>query len=289
MAPPEPVICSAPGCEHNFGSATGNALVSLIELHARTAHPPAPAAEHATVKAEKVRRPAITSQGTTEDWNYFCSRWREYKAATKLTGDNIVFQLLETCDENLRRDLTRTHGTLVGESENAVLGFIKTFAIRPENVMVARVKLQNLHQERDESVRSFCARLRGQAGVCAFTKNKRCQCNQEVFVDFSDDMVRDALIRGLEDDEIWLHILGQANHNMTLEETLQQAEAQECGKRSAGRLVQPSDLQTTVNATSSYRKRNTIQPQRRNNTQPNWTTQSNQRNDNQYDRVLPTQ
>ena len=294
MAPPDPpehvpVTCSAPDCEHSFGAARGNALVALIELHARTAHPPdAPAAatEPTTVRAEKVKRPTLTSQGTTEDWNYFYCRWGEYKAATKLAGADIVSQLLETCDDNLRRDLTRTHGSLVGESENAVLGFIKPFAIRLENVMVARVKLQSLHQERDESVRSFCARLRGQAGVCAFTKTKQCQCNEEVSVDFSEDMVRDALISGLADEDIRLHILGQANQTMTLDETLKLAEAQECGKRSAGRLVQPSDLQTSAaNATSSYRRRDITQPQQQNNT--NWNTQSNHRSDGQRDRARP--
>ena len=111
----EPVLCSAPDCHHSFGSATGQALVALIELHGRTAHaPPTPAAtEPANTKAEKVRRPTITSQGNTEDWTYFHSRWQEYKAATKLTGTDIVHQLLETCEESLRKDLHRTYGTLV--------------------------------------------------------------------------------------------------------------------------------------------------------------------------------
>ena len=125
MAPPEgrePVLCSAPDCTHSFGTATGNALTALIELHARTAHPPThhEAEPAATTKAEKVRRPTITPQGTTEDWTYFTSRWKEYKAATKITGDDVVSQLLETCDETLRKDLYCTHGTLVGKTETCV-------------------------------------------------------------------------------------------------------------------------------------------------------------------------
>ena len=76
-----PVKCSAPGCNYEFGvDLDPTALVPLIELHARTAHPQAIAAapgEPAT-KAEKVRRPTITTQGTTEDWTYFYSRWQEY-------------------------------------------------------------------------------------------------------------------------------------------------------------------------------------------------------------------
>ena len=278
---PDPIQCSAPDCNHNFGTATGGALERLIDLHARTAHPPEAPPQANNVKAEKVRRPSITSQGTTEDWTYFKSRWEEYKAATKLAGEDLVYQLLETCEESLRKDLTRCYGTLVGETEANVLNFIKILAIRPENAMVNRVKLQNLHQERDEPMRSFVARLRGQAGACTFTKTKRCQCGQDVIVDFSEDMVRDSLVRGLEDEDIRLHLLGQANQDMTLEETLQLAEAQECGRRSASRLIQPAEPQATANATSNYnRRRNNAQVQQRNNTQPMQNPQPNQQRTN---------
>jgi len=46
--------------------------------------------------------------GTTEDWLYFKSRWGDYIKATKLGGIDRVIQLLECCDEQLRKDLTRT-------------------------------------------------------------------------------------------------------------------------------------------------------------------------------------
>ena len=126
---PVPVRCSAPLCTYTFGTddMDGQALARLIDLHARTAHPPPAAADPVTTKAEKVRRPTISTQGNTEDWTYFHSRWQEYKAATKITGPDIIFQLLETCDETLRKDLTHTYGTLVGESEANVLTFIKTY------------------------------------------------------------------------------------------------------------------------------------------------------------------
>ena len=294
-----PVTCPIPGCDTTFGEdLDAQALTSLINLHARVVHPPTAAPQTVTVKAEKVRRPTVTPQGTTEDWLYFICRWEEYKAATKLTGPDVIFQLLETCDESLRKDLTRTYGTLVGESEGNVLRCINTVAIKPENTMVARVQLQSLRQERDEPVRSFSARLRGQAGVCQFTKIKKCTCGRDVSFDFSDDMIRDALIRGLEDDEIRLHILGQANQDMSLDETLQLAEAQECGKRSAGRLLNTNVPATSTNAASTYRRRSNTrysqsnqphQQYQHNNSQSNQqyqhnnsqSAQFNQRNNNQ--------
>ena len=67
-------------------------------------------------------------------------------------------------------------------------------------------------------------------------------------------MVRDALIRGLEDEEIRLDILGQYKQDMNLDEVLQYIEAKESGKCSAGRLLEGG---TTANAatTSSYKRR----------------------------------
>ena len=124
------IVCSAPDCGYSFGAATGNALNTLIELHARTAHPPeVPPQPTSNMKAEKFKRPTISPQGTTEEFNYFKSRWHEYKSATKMEGRDIVFQLLESCEETLRKDLTRCYGSLIEETEENVLKciFLQTF------------------------------------------------------------------------------------------------------------------------------------------------------------------
>ena len=118
-----------------------------------------------------MKRPSISSAGTTEDWLYFKSRWGDYVKATKLEGTDRVIQLLECCDEQLRKDLTRNAGgTLTEMTEDQVFKAMKTLAIREENTMVARVTLHNMRQGRDEPVRAFGARLRGQASVCKFTQ-----------------------------------------------------------------------------------------------------------------------
>ena len=196
-----------------------------------------------------MKRPIISTAGTQEEWKYFEQRWSDYRAATHLTGTDVVYQLLECCDETLRRDLTRTFGSLSSSTEATVLKNIKTLAVRQENIMVARVQLQQMRQDRDEPVRAFSARLRGQAGVCGF----QAECSCTAIVDYSDTMVRDALIRGLADEEIRLDILGESKQDMTLAEVLQYAEAKESGKRSADHLTTgPSSC--SIASTSSYRK-----------------------------------
>jgi hypothetical protein len=205
-------------------------------------------ASNSAAKVEKVKRPTISAAGTHEEWAYFTSRWDEYVAATKITGRDVVIQLLECCDEALRKDLTRsTSDKLTDKSAQEVLDAIKKLAVRRENNMVARVALHNMKQDRDEPIRNFCARLRGQACVCNFTVQCT-SCQNDVH--YTDFIVRDVLAKGIADPDIQLDLLGDKNQDMSLEEVVQFVEAKEAGKRSASRLVDTH----AVEASSTYRK-----------------------------------
>ena len=247
------IKCPAPGCETSWPSSTpSEVLLKLLEIHERTAHPPqspllAPTATGA--KAEKVRRPVISTSKTSEEWTYFTTRWSEYKQATRLTGQDIIFQLLECCDETLRKDLSRSFSNLISCDEDTLLNRIKSLAIRQENVMVARVQLQQMTQDRDEPARQFAARIKGQASVCQF--NVTCECGSTI--SYSDQMIRDTLIIGLADDDIRLEVLGQADQEKSLDETIRYIEAKESGKRSAGR-IHPASTPAAVDASSTYRQ-----------------------------------
>ena len=117
--------------------------------------------------------------------------------------------------------------------------------------MVARVNLHNMSQDRDEPVRNFCARLRGQARTCRFTTECP-HCTQPV--DYTDEILRDSLIRGICDTDIQLDLLGQDDQAMPLEQITRFIEAKESGKRSASRL---HDTYSDDAATSAYRRRQT--------------------------------
>ena len=235
-----PVIqCPIEGCEYQTPDVDPVVAAALITTHATvhtTPHPNVPAA-----KAEKVKRPCISSAGTTEDWQYFRSRWSDYVKATKLSGTDKVIQLLECCDEQLRKDLTRNAGgTLTGKTEDEVLAAIKTLAVREENVMVARVTLHNMKQDRGEPIRAYGARLRGQAGVCRFTQ----QCtNCEANVDYTEVILRDV------------------NQDMTFEQMLRFIEAKEAGKRSATQLLLPHAADAVTGSTYKRQKKIAMEEQ----------------------------
>ena len=114
-------------------------------------------------KPEKFNRPKVANGSSSKDLQYFVQRWADYKAATNIYESDIKMQLLECCDESIRRDLHRSDKTISSKSETSILSAIKRLADREENTMVSRVLLQSMDQDRDEGVRNFAARLNGQA------------------------------------------------------------------------------------------------------------------------------
>ena len=244
-----PVIqCPFPDCVFDTGDVTNELARTLLEIHSAGAHqtasnesnstpPAAPVVARATTaRTERVRRPTISMGGSTEYWSYFQVRWGDYKEATGITGRDLIIQLLECCDEELRQDLTRyAGGSLTDKSEEFVLDKIKTLAIREENTMVARVALHEMRQDAGEMIRKFSARVRGQAGVCKFLL-KCTQCETEV--NYTDHIMRDVICHGIADSEIQLDLLSDSNQNMTLEQVLQFVEKKEAGKRSANKLLE---------------------------------------------------
>ena len=80
---------------------------------------------------------------------------------------------------------------------------IKKLAVHEENTMVEQVQLHNMKQDVDEPIRSFCARLRRQAGICKFTINCT-NCDGDV--DYTKHMIRDVAARGLADNDIQLDL-----------------------------------------------------------------------------------
>ncbi len=159
-------------------------------------------------------------------------------------------QLLECCGDQLRKDLTRNAGgTLADKTEEEVFEAMKRLAVREENPMVARVALYNMKQDRDEPIRAYGARLRGQAGVCKYTLP--CPgCSHDVH--YTEAILRDILCRGLADNEIQMDLLSDSNQDMTLEQVLRFVEAKEAGKRSAAHLLIPQAADHI--AGSSYKR-----------------------------------
>ena len=247
------VKCPFPGCTYSTDDISDELAATLFKIHAQGAHG---ASSHRPAKVESVRRPNITTGGTSEDWSYFLTRWNDYKTATQLSGTDVVIQLLECCEEDLRKDLTRASGgSLTGRNEEDVLQRIKALAVRHEYIMVARMELHGINQDIDEGVRSFAARVKGQANVCKYIASCP-SCNNDV--NYTEEIMKDVIIKGISDCEIQLDLLSDHNQNMSLEDIVKYVEARESGKRSATKLLH--NIQGANSTRSTYKKSHQFKP-----------------------------
>ena len=128
----------------------------------------------------------MSKESTSEDWEYFITRWDAYKTATRIADHDATLQLLECCEDSLRKDLHRSHSNIAMATEIDALTAIKTLAVKAENAMLSRMTLLTMTQDREEGVRSFAARLRGRAKICKFSKN--CSHNPFEAVNYTDDI-----------------------------------------------------------------------------------------------------
>ena len=222
------VNCPHPDCAFSVPEGTDPVVVAALLnghmlVHSQIARP----------KPTPVRRPEISAGGTTEGWQYFLTRWRAYSTAVRLVDKDVSIQLLECLDPNLRRDVTwnAVGPTPIEEfTEVNLLAAIRALAVREENPKVARVALSRMVQDRGEPVRSFAARLRGQAEVCMFTL----QCpGCDRINNQGEQRVADQLCIGLSDPEIQQDLLKDPNQAMSAEETIRFVEIRAAGKRSA--------------------------------------------------------
>ena len=252
--------CPVDSCAYRPHVSDATLTATLLTIHAQSQHVAMPATSHAAVPTalvETISRLTVDEGISLEDWLYFEQRWQEYKDATRVAGLDLIYQLVDCCNpDGLRKNLVRVHrDTLASCNECELLANIKKLAVRTENAMVARDILSKMRQDRDEPVRAYSARLKGQARVRQFTA--RCQCsncpnhNACVGVDYSDIVVRDQVTLGCADHDIKLDCLIEKGPIASLEEVTAFVESKESGKLSLQQINGGSDAAAPV---SSFRK-----------------------------------
>ena len=122
-----------------------------------------------------------------------------------------------------------------------------------QNRLVNVVELMGMTQDSEEGIRSYVARLKGQANVCSFTVT--CPtCDHEVW--YISEVVKHQAIRGLADQDIQDMVLGKADK--TLDDTVKYIEVNESSKRSS-RLIASPGVQG-IHKLSQYQKSKRVTP-----------------------------
>ena len=118
--------------------------------------------------------------------------------------------LFYCCDDDLMRDIMRDHqGDVAAMPESDLLAAIKRLAVKEESTLVHRIRLGKMTQAPGMPIRTFLANLKGQASLCQYVATcKEQSCDHEY--DFSTEIIKDNLIRGISDPEILSDILGDS-------------------------------------------------------------------------------
>ena len=116
--------------------------------------------------------------------------------------------------------------------------------------MIARATLHNMRQQQNETIRSFSARIRGQANTCNFV-HQCTSCSGNVC--YSEAILQDVLIKGIADQEIQQNILSDPNQDRSYEDILALVEAKESARNYIAAMH--SNNSESMNAVSKTNKR----------------------------------
>lgn len=184
-------------------------------------------------KGQRPTRPTISKGINYESWSYFVTKWQRYKHLAQLQPNDIPFQLIECCDDDLQLSLDRAGHDLTNLSEDDSLDIIRRYAVKAENTLLNRLALTDMKQMHDEEAIHFAARLRGQSKSCDY--NIQCtNCNR--ITSYADQAIIDQLCKGLADQDIQQELLTRHHREMSVDETIQFVATRETGKRCHAQL-----------------------------------------------------
>ena len=162
--------------------------------------------------------PKLHAGSDVQAWDQFTSRWEIFKSTMNITTGSSMW-LFNCLDDELGDAVLQANiGTAPQNmSEQTLLRSIKTLAVKKESKLVHRIKLGRASQPSGVPIRNHLATLKGLARQCEYTiKCTHCR----TMVDFSQEVMQDQLIRGLNDPDIVSELLGDVTVNRTLEEVI---------------------------------------------------------------------
>ena len=226
-----PVIKCPFGCgweTENLGDAFAAVLAQQLAMHDKAKH--SDQAPAAVPQKLKIDPPQIGVNATPEEWEGFVRQWAMYKTGTVIATPQVATALFYCCSEDLRMSIMRdTRQDVALMPEAGLIEIIKRLAVRDESILVHRMKLAKMVQSPGMGIRTFLANLRGQAALCKFTA-KCTEANCTHTFDFSNEIIRDNLIRGLADPEILADLLGDPKTDRSLEDVVNFVAQKEQGK-----------------------------------------------------------
>ena len=223
------IPCSAPTCQYTTDSQVPpdtdmQTKLTLLQIHRETVHPaPVTPLGHGPQSAQRAKLdpPKLSAGCDQETWELFLRNWDMYKSGMNIGATQASVYLFNCLEQDLRDDILRANpSTQVSDmSEDALTTAIKTLAVKVESKLVHRIRMGQSTQTPGHSIRNFHAVLKGQAKLCQFKVTCPAPaCN--TVVDYSEEVIMDQLIRGINDKEILSDLLGEVQTDMTLQQVV---------------------------------------------------------------------
>ena len=233
--------CEAENCTFKTADITSEALLlEMITNHRQNKHGNLGATAMITDRAARPEKPSITVNMTPYQWATTVKYWELYKKAARITYESDkITHLIMCCDTELKKQLFSIHDDILDKSEKDALQIIKDIAVKSESVIVAQVKLVNSRQSPDEPIRSYYARLKGQAVICDYTVKKLID-GTEHSISYAEPMLKQIIASNMADPEIQVELISHLNSittTMTADDMINFIEARENSKRSSIKLT----------------------------------------------------
>ena len=199
--------CILPQCDWSYPCSFGSEeSYNLIKMHMEYAHPQ-PERNSGTARAPKFDAPTIDAGIDQEAWIAFTIRWQQYCQGSGISRDLQSLRLFQCASPALSTTLLQYKRDITDCTPEVVLEELRKFAVIPTAKGVARTTLMKMHQDNDEQFRTFVARVQGKAQVCGFTTSHVCECDRQLTVNYTNEMVKDVIVAGIADEDIRTSVL----------------------------------------------------------------------------------
>ena len=217
--------------------------------------------EHSKSRA-KPTRPKIDADMDDIGWTIFNDSWSRYKKLTKIDREEEkCLELREACSADVNKLLYEFFGpselNSAALTEETLLGYIKSAAVKMIYEVVHRWNFNGLVQAEGESIARFVGRLKAQASLCNF--KVQCSCNREV--SYAEEMISQRVVAGLSNPEHQSKILSEANDLNTLAKQVERIVSLETTDDAADKIRHPSTASAIKS--SQYKKGQRFQSKER--------------------------
>ena len=207
--------CQFTGCEWKIEHDSEAVAIALLTSHGNVHLHRLAGPTGSRSKQPKVDRPELAQDISDEDWETFEEEWRRFKRSwhtSSTTQLEVTDQLLECCEQNLRRLLVKQDPSISAQPEIDVLKAMREMAVIKIATSVRRTKLMLSRQDHGANFREYYANTRAAAATCNYkVQCPHVCCIDKDPIDYTQNVVKDIILAGMSDADIRREILGMSD------------------------------------------------------------------------------